>query len=151
MSVKIVRFPFVCFDIRKERQKKKKKERKKRLKERKKGVRDRERGGGSGKCSRLARRFHLEDHPQLFKVSFFYFSISNAQRRRYEACCNLNESQPNQTDPIQPPPDRFSSTRSNTIATSLKESTALTDGDRFSDPAIPLSSQIVRPIFYRFH
>lgn len=149
MSVKIVRFPFVCFDIRKERQKKKN-ERKDWKKERK-GWEIERGAGGSGKCSRLARRFHLEDHPQLFKVSFFYFSISNAQRRRYEACRNLNESQPNQTDPIQPPPDRFSSTRSNTIATSLKESTALTDGDRFSDPAIPLSSQIVRPIFYRFH
>lgn len=143
MSVKIVRFRFVCFDINKERQRKRKKEKT----ERKKGVRDRKRGGGSGKCSRLARRFHLEDHPQLFKVSFFYFSISNAQRRRYEACRNLNQSQPNQTDPIQPPPDRFSSTQFDTIATSLKESAALTYGDRFSDPAIPLSSQIVRPIF----
>lgn len=121
MSVKIVRFRFVCFDINKERQGKRKKEKAERKKERKKGVRDRERGGGSGKCSRLARRFHLEDHPQLFKVSFFYFSTSNVQRRRYEACRNLNQSQPNQTDPIQPPPDRFSSTQSSTIATSLKE------------------------------
>lgn len=75
MSVKIVRFRFVCFDINKERQGKRKKEKAERKKERKKGVRDRERGGGSGKCSRLARRFHLEDHRNFLRYPSFIFPL----------------------------------------------------------------------------